>query len=63
MLNAYFDPFLFLKLLLFSCKTPLFKSSVDSIDNFIYEIILFLVSTKPTIVNKLHNAIPTVRVF
>ena len=57
MLNAYFDPFLFLKLLLFSWKTPLLKSSVDSIDNFIYAIILFLIPTKPTIVNKLHTFI------
>ena len=50
MLNAYFDPFLFLKLLLFSCKKPIFNNSVDGIDKFIYAIILFLVSTKPTIV-------------
>ncbi len=57
MLNAYFDPFLFLKLLLFSCKIPLFKHSVDSIDKFIFAIILFLVLTKPTIVNKLHTFI------
>ena len=57
MLNAYFDPFLFLKLLLFSCKIPLLKHSVDSIDKFIFAIILFLVLTKPTIVNKLHTFI------
>ena len=45
------------KLLLFSCKRSLLKSSVDSIDKFIYAIILFLIPTKPTIVNKLHTFI------
>jgi|GEM_PF-4915146 len=48
---------LLFKWLLFSCKKPLFKNSVDSIDKFIYAIILFLIPTKPTIVNKLHTFI------